>query len=175
MAISKTIAQDLCSKIEFNLVEASFPQNIKLLTGYKLKMKIASCKKYLGKWKDLVKKQARELASRKKKGERVPIEPHKRTIKKVQLFEETLVRFEKQQKKLIEKAAREKKEAERAKAKKAAKKQKVKTPPVPKKITKKGKGRHEIPLGKKNTARNKKISSHQRSANKRVQAKRDRR
>jgi len=173
MAVSKTVAQELCTKLEFAVVEASFPQAIKELTVAKLKLKAGSSKKHLDKWKDLQKKQERELSIKKKAGEKVPLAPIERTKKKVQLFTETSERFNKQIKLLEEKAKKAAAADKKAAAKKEQKKAKVEVAKAPKVLGTKGKGKHDVPVLKKLAAKSKTISSHTKAANKKSQAKRD--
>ena len=175
MAISKTVAQELCTKLEFTLIETSFPQAIKDLTVAKLKVKAGSSKQHLDKWKDLQKTQARELAARTKLGEKVPLAPIERTNKKVQLFSEVTERFNKQIKLLEEKAKKAAAVEKKAALKKQTKVAKVAAVKAPKVLGSKGKGRHDVPAVKQQVAQSKKVSSHTKAATKRNQAKRDKR
>lgn len=115
MAISKPVAQKLCTKLEFALVEASFPPGIKSFTLTKIKTKVASAQKYLDKWKDLQKKQERELSGQQASGKKVPLSPIEGTKKKIQLFSETIDRFTKQMVQLQASDAKDAKSTKNAK------------------------------------------------------------
>lgn len=199
MAISKQVAQDLCSKIEYKLYESSTASELKKLIPSQLKLKIGSCKKYLTKWKTLSLQQTKDLVAREKKGEKVPLAPIKRTKLKVQLFEEIQERFTSYLVKL-EKAAKKPEKAKASttpkkkttvakkvakpvaksakpatKAAKSVAKPVAKAKKAPKVIAKKTIKEKDVAAAKKIQARNKTIASHQRSSNRRTQVKKDRR
>ena len=174
MTITKAVAEKLCTKAEFNFVEASFPQGIKELTVAKIKRKIEATKKHLNKWKTLQKKQERDLSKEIKAGKKTPLNPIERTKKKVQILTETIERFKAQAAKLDAKEKKEKEAAKKAALKKA-KTAKAKMTTASKNLGKTSKSKLEVPMKKQMKGRNKTISSQQRSANKRFQAKRDKR
>lgn len=95
MPISKTTAQEICTKPEFAIVEPSYTKETKGLTLAKLRLKLASAKKMHASIKDRLKKQEREMAGKNKTGKKTPPAAVQGTGKKLQLFTETIERYEK--------------------------------------------------------------------------------
>lgn len=94
MKITKSQARPLCTATEFDLVSSSFAPDVRSLTAARLKANIALARKYLGKHRDLARRQHR--AAQTKQGETG--NPQKRgnirTELKARLFAETQSRFE---------------------------------------------------------------------------------
>jgi hypothetical protein len=174
MTVSKTMAVELCTKPELAQVEASFPPAVKELSLAQLCTKASATRKTLEKWQGQLRTQEREIATQQKAGKKVPFDPVARTRKKVQLFEETLARFEKQLKALEIKEAKE--EVAAAKAKKKGAPPSKKSAKAPKALGLPGKTKGiGAPLPKPLVGKARTIGAHQKSANKKVQAKRDKR
>jgi hypothetical protein len=92
MSISQTEAREICTKLELELVDASFAPAINALTPARLRSKINRTRKLQDKFRDLARSQHRTL---KGKASATRLQnKNARTEQKTQLFEETRVRFE---------------------------------------------------------------------------------
>lgn len=96
MPISRTSAQRLCTKPEFELVDASFPARVKELTPGRLRQKVARARKLRDKYRDLSKRQRLEARGKRAPQRSRPAQGHENTDRKAELFQETLERFETQ-------------------------------------------------------------------------------
>jgi len=92
MTISRTEAKDICTKPEFELVEASFSPEVKAFSPARLRSKIARARKLQDKYRDLSRKQNRET----KETDPSRGSANTRTEQKATLFDETRERFEAQ-------------------------------------------------------------------------------
>jgi hypothetical protein len=100
MAISRGQAKEICTKPEFELVEASFAPTVNSFTPARLRSKISRTRKLQDKYRELARTQHRSLkdgASSKRNRD-----SNARTERKAKLFEETRERFEKRLQKLEE-------------------------------------------------------------------------
>jgi hypothetical protein len=96
MAISRSIAARLCTKPEFELVEASFPPAVKQLTSGRLRQKVERTRRIRDKYRDLSKRQRLESRGKAESSRGRPAQGNGNTERKATLFDETLNRFEKQ-------------------------------------------------------------------------------
>lgn len=96
MPISRLTAQRLCTKPEFELVEASFPARAKQLTPGRLRQKVVRARKLRDKYRDLAKRQRLEARGKRAPQRSRPAQGNENTDRKAQLFQETLDRFETQ-------------------------------------------------------------------------------
>ncbi len=180
MAVTRAIAKKLCTQAEYELVEESFAPPVNSFKLPELRKKIDRTRKFRDKFRDLEQRQTAEAkGSRQPSGQR-PARGNIRTSQKVQLFTETLTRFEKRlnvlEKRETDRQEREAKAkakaAEQAKAKernaKASKARREGTPAG------NGKGQKVGGVAQHAAVRGKVIGSHVRAAGKRTQAKRDR-
>jgi hypothetical protein len=96
MAISRSIAARLCTKPELELVEASFPPDVKQLTPVRLRQKVERTRRIRDKYRDLSKRQRLESRGKTDPRRSRPAQGNANTERKATLFDETLGRFEKQ-------------------------------------------------------------------------------
>jgi hypothetical protein len=96
MAISRSIAARLCTKPELELVEASFPPDVKQLTPGRLRQKVERTRRLRDKYRDLSKRQRSESRGKAEPRRNRPAQGNANTERKATLFDETLNRFEKQ-------------------------------------------------------------------------------
>jgi hypothetical protein len=96
MAISRSIAARLCTKPELELVEASFPPDVKQLTPGRLRQKVERTRRIRDKYRDLSKRQRGESRGKAEPRRSRPAQGSANTERKATLFDETLNRFEKQ-------------------------------------------------------------------------------
>jgi hypothetical protein len=96
MSISRSIAARLCTKPELELVEASFPPDIKQLTPGRLRQKVERTRRIRDKYRDLSKRQRSESRGKAEPRRSRPAQGNANTERKATLFDETLNRFEKQ-------------------------------------------------------------------------------
>ncbi|MBX3323599.1 MAG: hypothetical protein KF757_11475 [Phycisphaeraceae bacterium] len=137
MTITIARAKAICSKPELGLVHWSTRQRVKDLTPSRLAQKLALARKLRDKYRDLVNQQTREQRGKSTRTRTRPVGDNKNTHLKLQLFQETLDRFEAA---LKTKTAAEKVSPPKAKAaKKPAPKEtsKQSTIPAPKAAKKK--------------------------------------
>lgn len=205
MPISRPTAQRLCTKPEFELVEASFPARAKQLTPGRLRQKVVRARKLRDKYRDLAKRQRLEARGKRAPQRSRPAQGNENTDRKAQLFQETLDRFEAQlrrsdglapdrgvKKTGARKTGARKAGATKAGARKAGGKKtgarkagarKVSTAASPAKPAKAGPaamkgGRQDVVRGPSDEsvrARGRTARSHARSSNRRSQGSRDRR
>ncbi len=178
MPVTRKTARELCTETEFRLVNASFSPEVKELSKAELKKHIQRTRNVRDKFKDLGRRQHLEAKGSRKPSGRKPASGNQGTLKKAQLFEETLARFEKR---LTAVEAQEEKAARKAaeKTRKAALKKVVK-PKSPKTSSSKSiaiqkQGQDNTKLRKGQAIKGVKIGSHVRAANRRSQARRDNR
>lgn len=124
MAISSTVAKQLCTKAELALFMQSLARNVKQLDAKSLRSCVTRSRKMRDKYHGLANRQDRESRGKQKAKSGRPAQGSAATRKKEQLFAESLARFEKQLAVVA-----------KSKPKKAAKKTRVKK--VTKKVTKK--------------------------------------
>jgi hypothetical protein len=91
MPVSRAQAKEICTKPEYELVEASFRPAVTELTPARLRSKIERARKLQDKYRDLSRQQNRGT----KETERSRQASNLRTERKSRLFEETRERFEK--------------------------------------------------------------------------------
>lgn len=91
MAIGMTLARQICSKPELELVLSSTSQEISKLDARALRSKIVRARNLRDKWRDLTSEQSRQ--TKQKRPARVG-ESNARSVEKAQLFDETLNRFQ---------------------------------------------------------------------------------
>jgi hypothetical protein len=96
MSISRSMAARLCTKPELELVEASFPPDVKQLTAGRLRQKVERTRRLRDKYRDLSKRQRSESRGKAEPRRSRPAQDNANTERKATLFEETLNRFEKQ-------------------------------------------------------------------------------
>ncbi|HSJ07832.1 MAG TPA: hypothetical protein VK936_14095 [Longimicrobiales bacterium] len=96
MAISRTTARRLCTKPEFELVEASFAPHVKTLSPARLRQKVARTRKLRDKYRDLARRQRLEARGKRSPQRARPAQGHENTDRKATLFREVLDRFEAQ-------------------------------------------------------------------------------
>lgn len=92
MAISREQAKEICTKPEFELVEASFPPTVLQLTPARLRSKAERSRKLQDKYRDLSRGQSRKLKE-SNPSSRLQ-NSNQRTKQKAQLFGEVRDRFE---------------------------------------------------------------------------------
>jgi hypothetical protein len=96
MAISRTTARRLCTKPEFELVEASFAPHVKTLSPARLRQKVARTRRLRDKYRDLARRQRLEARGKRSPQRARPAQGHDNTDRKATLFQEVLDRFEAQ-------------------------------------------------------------------------------
>jgi hypothetical protein len=96
MAISRSTAARLCTKPELELVEASFPPDVRQLTPGRLRQKVERTRRIRDKYRDLSKRQRLESRGKTDARRSRPAQGNANTERKATLFDETLGRFEKQ-------------------------------------------------------------------------------
>lgn len=187
MAYQRTSARTLCTKVEYQLFEASLGKQIEALTPARLQGKIRRARDLRNKYRDLYKRQ--RLADRARTGSKKGAKPgsNARTEQKAQLYAEVLERFEQRAKQLA--SARQLQTA-RVSAKttlarvKAGKRAKAPARPRAKKKARKTAGTTTFVSEAAHSADRRKLSrdtrsktlhAHARSAGRRVQARRDNR
>lgn len=93
MPITRTQAKEICTKPEYELVEASFRPAVTGLSAARLRSKLERARRLQEKYRDLARQQHRTSK------ERTPARPrgasNLRTERKARLFAETRERFEK--------------------------------------------------------------------------------
>jgi hypothetical protein len=94
MTISLNNARRLCTKPEFELVEASKIVNMKQLTPARLQQKVGRARRLRDKYRDLAKRQRLEARGKQAPRKSRPSQGHENTERKAQLFQEVLERFE---------------------------------------------------------------------------------
>jgi hypothetical protein len=94
MTISLNNARRLCTKPEFELVEASKIVNMKQLTPARLQQKVGRARRLRDKYRDLAKRQRLEARGKQAPRKSRPSQGHENTDRKAQLFQEVLERFE---------------------------------------------------------------------------------
>jgi hypothetical protein len=92
--IRRDTARRLCTAREYELVEASFPDNIRQLTPSKLKQKVERARKLRDKNRDLMKRQRLELRGKRSPRGARPAQGTANTEKKADLFDEVMQRFQ---------------------------------------------------------------------------------
>jgi hypothetical protein len=92
--ISRPVAQRLCTSREYELVQASFPQNVKRLTPSMLKRKVERARALRDKYRDLSRRQRLEERGKRDGQRSRPAAGNANTEKKAELFQETIDRFE---------------------------------------------------------------------------------
>ena len=95
MAISSSVAKQLCTANELTLFTAGLPKNIGTLDARQLKSRVSRSRKLRDKYSQLAKRQDREARGKQKPRGRQPSQGSDATRKKEQLFAESLARFEK--------------------------------------------------------------------------------
>jgi hypothetical protein len=94
MPISRVTAMRLCTKPEFELVQASFPASLKHLTPGRLRQKVDRSRKLRDKYRDLARRQRLEARGKRAPQRSRPAQGHENTVRKAELFQEVLDRFE---------------------------------------------------------------------------------
>ncbi|CAN5837523.1 hypothetical protein BH23GEM9_BH23GEM9_03080 [soil metagenome] len=94
MTISRTTAARLCTAAELELVEASYPANLKLITPGRLRQKASRARKLRDKYRDLSKRQRLETRGKSAPRRSRPAAGHANTDRKAELFGEVLDRLE---------------------------------------------------------------------------------
>lgn len=116
MAISRRDAKPLCTKAEFELANESYPPEVARLSERELRTRITRARKLRDKYKDLAAKQAREIRGKAAPTRQKQPTGNAGTVLKRDFFAETLERFETKLGIVARRNAREKAEAEQAKA-----------------------------------------------------------
>jgi hypothetical protein len=94
MAITRTVAKKLCTKAEYEIVEASLSLKKNKPPLFRVKQKVTLARKLKDKYTDLSRTQSREQRGKAEpKGTR-PASGNEGSVKKAELFTETLARFE---------------------------------------------------------------------------------
>ncbi|MCG8585343.1 MAG: hypothetical protein MI757_11580 [Pirellulales bacterium] len=170
MAISSTVAKQLCTKAEFELFSQSLARNIKSLDAKALRSGVTRSRKLRDKYRGLAHRQDRESRGKQKAKRSRPSQGSSATRKKEQLFAESLSRFEKQLAAAIKpkKKAVKKSTAKKA-VKKTAKKAVNKKTPTKKTTKKKSVAKAKRPAAKK-VALKKKVAKKKAVKKKRVTA-----
>jgi hypothetical protein len=185
MPISRPTAQRLCTKPEFELVEASFPARAKQLTPARLRQKVVRARKLRDKYRDLAKRQRLEARGKRAPQRSRPAQGNENTDRKAQLFQETLDRFETQLQRTdgvvpdrgASEAGMKQAGARKAGARKASTAARPAKPAKVGPAAMKG-GRQDVVRGPGDEgvrARGRTARSHARSSNRRSQGSRDRR
>jgi hypothetical protein len=94
MAITKSLAKKLCTKPEFEIVEASLELKKTKMSAVRIKQKITLTRKLRDKYNDLAKSQRSEERGKAEPKRSRPATGNEGSVKKAQLFSETLGRFE---------------------------------------------------------------------------------
>lgn len=94
MAISRSTAARLCTTQEMQLVDASFPAKSRELTPSRLRQKIERARKLRDKYTDLARRQRLEARGKAEPRRSRPAARNDNTLRKAQLFEEVLERFQ---------------------------------------------------------------------------------
>lgn len=94
MAVSIQTARTLCTKAELDLVLASTKTKIGTLSATQLRTKRERARKLRDKFRDLSHRQRREIRGKDAGSTARPAQDNRATLKKEQLFSETLERFE---------------------------------------------------------------------------------
>jgi hypothetical protein len=94
MPISMAQARRLCSQRELELVDASSPRNIRELSPARLKQKVTRARALRDKYRDLAKRQRLEARGKKRPQSRRPAQGNENTVRKAELFDEVLERFQ---------------------------------------------------------------------------------
>lgn len=117
--IKASEARALCTAAEYQLVQASLPKSVKRLSAAQLRSKVSRSRKLRDKYRDLARRQRIEARGKGQPRGSRPAQSNKNTVRKAELFDETLTRFEQQLQRV---------EADVAKSSDGAKKQ-AKRPP----------------------------------------------
>lgn len=121
MATSKATARKLATKAEWTLLEASFAPELKTLTAYRLKQKVARARKLQDKYRDKARQQKGEMRGKRPPTGTRAAKGNASTVAKQELFAEARARFEEQLAKVEAKAAKEALKAEKGASGKATK------------------------------------------------------
>lgn len=167
MPINRRQARELATRSELDLIGASYSEAISKLTPRVLKSNIARTRKLRDKHRDLLRRQ--RLASRARTGTKHGRRPdsNARTVRKAQLFEETLGRFTARLEAL--------EAAERRKGRKPSAPRRAAAPgkgPKPPRAARRKQGQAAL-LQKARTPRMKAMQAHVSSRGRRNQARRD--
>jgi hypothetical protein len=96
MAITRSAAQRLCTQPEFELFEASMPANARQLTPGRLRQKVERARRLRDKYRDLAKRQRLEARGKRTPQRARPAAGNENTVRKAELFDEVLQRFQRQ-------------------------------------------------------------------------------
>ncbi len=177
MAVSRRDAKPLCTKAEFALANESYPPDVARFSERELRTRIGRARKLRDKYKDLAAKQAREIRGKAKPTRQKQPTGNTATVLKRDFFAETLERFEAKLGIVERRNAREKAEAEQAKAQAALKSalaRKKSTSPAKPASRKAGKGMKAVASKKREQFPNlPAMRGATRAAHARAQAKRD--
>lgn len=121
MAVSRRDAKPLCTKAEYALANESYPPDVARFSERELRSRITRARKLRDKYKDLASKQAREIRGKAKPTRQKQPTGNAGTVLKRDFFAETLERFEVKLGIVERRNAREKANAEQAKAQAALK------------------------------------------------------
>lgn len=176
MSITRPKAKELCTAAEYGLVEASFAPAINAFTPGQLNTKITRARTLRDKYKDLARRQHLEAKGTRRPSGKKPASGNEGTLKKEQLFSETLARFEKRLSMLQERetkkaTATKKADTQGLKWISKSKKAKVSGGKASKSMAATAKVGN--PLSTSRQVRGKKVQSHVRASTQRSQAKRD--
>jgi hypothetical protein len=163
MAITRSAAQRLCTQPEFELFEASMPANARQLTPGRLRQKVERARRLRDKYRDLAKRQRLEARGKRAPQRARPAAGNENTVRKAELFDEVLQRFQRQ----LERATATAPAAAGPAARKPAAKKSTAKEPAAKKSTAKE------PAGKKSAGKKSagKESAGKKSAGKKLAAK----
>jgi hypothetical protein len=163
MAITRSAAQRLCTQPEFELFEASMPANARQLTPGRLRQKVERARRLRDKYRDLAKRQRLEARGKRTPQRARPAAGNENTVRKAELFDEVLQRFQRQ----LERATATAPAAAGPAARKPAAKKSTAKEPAAKKSTAKE------PAGKKSAGKKSagKESAGKKSAGKKLAAK----
>jgi hypothetical protein len=92
--IRRDVARRLCTAREYELVEASFPENVRRLAPSRLRQKLERARKLRDKNRDLLKRQRLEVRGKRDSRRARPAQGTANTEKKAELFQEVMDRFE---------------------------------------------------------------------------------
>jgi hypothetical protein len=94
MPVNLREARALCTKTELQLVLASRPAEVKQLSPSRLKAKIARARKLRDKYRDLARRQRGEARGKRSPRGARAAKGNVNTVKKAELFADTLARFQ---------------------------------------------------------------------------------
>jgi hypothetical protein len=118
--IRRDTARRLCTAREYELVEASFPENIRQLTPSALRQKVDRARKLRDKNRDLLKRQRLEVRGKRAPRRVRPAQGTANTEKKADIFDEVMQRFQDALKQPAKKTAAKKTAAKKTSAKKTS-------------------------------------------------------